>query len=65
MLSGKYPGPGELYALEQWAHRERSKVMAQLLIAGVSAVKSFLLRGFVALSGTSAQMVRKHVVHHA
>ncbi len=61
-----YPSTAELYALEQWARRERSKALAQALIAGGSAVKSFLARGFaVALSGPSAQTVPKHVVHHA
>jgi hypothetical protein len=61
-----YPTAAELYALEQWAHRERSKGLARLLVAGASSVKSFLARGFAfALNGTSARMVRKHVVHHA
>jgi hypothetical protein len=66
MKDFKSPAAGELYALEQWAHRERSEALARALVAGASAVKSFLARGFAfALSGPSAQTVRKHVVHHA
>jgi hypothetical protein len=66
MKDFKYPTPAELYALEQWAHRERSKALARALLAGASAVKSFLARALAfALSGPSAQTVRKHVVHHA
>ena len=66
MKDFKYPSSAELYALEQWAHRERSNALARALVAGASAVKSFLARGLaLALSGTSACMVREHVVHHA
>jgi hypothetical protein len=66
MKNFKYPSPAELYALERWAHRERSNAMARLLVAGASAVKSFLARGLAfALRGPSAQAVRKQVVHHA
>ena len=61
----KYPSFAELYALEQWAHRERSKALARLLVAGASGVKSFLARGFaMASSGPSAHTSRK-VVHNA
>ena len=66
MKNFKYPTPGELYALEQWAHRERSKEMARLLVAGASAVKSFLARGLAfALRAPGAYAARKQVVHHA
>ena len=66
MKDFKYPTPEELYALDQRAHRERSKALARLLLHGASAVKSFLARGFaLALGGTSANTVREHVVHHA
>ena len=66
MKDFKYPTAAELYALEQWAHRERSAALARMLVAGASAVKSFLARALAsALSGPSAQTVRKHVVHHA
>ena len=66
MKDFKYPTPDELYAFDQWAHRERSKALARLLLDGASAVKSLLARGFaLALSGPSANAVREHVVHHA
>jgi hypothetical protein len=66
MKDFKYPSPAELYAFDQWAHRERSKALARMLIAGASAVKTLLVRGFAfALSGPSAQSVRNQVVHHA
>ena len=66
MKDFKYPSPEELYALEQWAHRERSKALAQLLIAGASAAKSALARGIAfALRGPSANSVRAQVVQHA
>jgi len=66
MKDFKYPTAAELYAFEQWAHRERSEALARLLVAGASAVKAFLARSFAfALSGPSAQTVRKQVVHHA
>ena len=66
MQDFQYPSLEELYAFEQWAHRERSKALARLLVAGASAVKSFLARGFaLALSGPSAHAVREQVVHHA
>lgn len=66
MKDFKYPSSEELYALEQWARRERSKALTRAIVAGASALKAFLARGFaLALSRTSARTVRKHVVHHA
>jgi hypothetical protein len=53
----KYPTPAELYALEQWAHRERSRALAQLL-------KTFFSKLF-ASRGPSADIVQKHAAHHA
>jgi hypothetical protein len=61
MKDFKYPSPEELYAFEQWARHQRSKELARILIAGASAVKSLLARGFA----PSANTVRQHVVHHA
>ncbi len=63
-IKGNYPTPEELYALEQWAHRERSKAAARLIVSAVSAVKSLLIRALT-VRGPSADTVRKHVVHHA
>ena len=53
----RYPTPDELYALEQWAHRERSKALAKLL-------KGFF-RKLVSFKGPSARNVQRHVAHHA
>jgi hypothetical protein len=60
-IKGNYPTPEELYALEQWARRERSKAAAQLILAGASRLKSFVAR----ILAPSATTVRRHVVHHA
>src|SRR6266850_1018288 len=60
-IKGNYPTPEELYALEQWAHRERSKAVAKLLAAGASKLRAFVVRTLA----PSAHTVRKHVVHHA
>ena len=60
-IKGSYPTPEELYALELWAHRERSKEVARLIAAGVSKLKSLVAR----ILAPSAHTVRKHVVHHA
>ena len=53
----RYPTPDELYALEQWAHRERSKALAKLL-------KGFFGKLF-ASRGPSAKNVHRHVANHA
>ena len=60
-IKGNYPTPDELYALEQWAHRERAKAVAQIIVAGASKLKSLVAR----VLAPSARTVRKHVVHHA
>jgi hypothetical protein len=60
-IKGSYPNPDELYALEQWAHRERSKALANLLMAGAAKASAFVVR----ILAPSARTVRKHVVHHA
>jgi hypothetical protein len=60
-LKGNYPTPEELYALNQWAHRARSKAVARLIIAGASKLKSLVAR----ILAPSATTVRRHVVHHA
>ena len=60
----RYPTPAELYALEQWAHRERSKALARLIAAGAQALKKLFVRAF-ALRGPSADSVQKQVAHHA
>jgi len=64
MFRGEYPTPEELYALEQWAHRERSKALAQLIVSGAEALKKLFVRAF-ALRGPSAESVCKQVAHHA
>ena len=56
-----YPTPEELYALEQWAQRERSKALARLLLSAFSKVNEFLRKAFA----PSAKTVQKHAVHHA
>ena len=53
----QYPTGDELYALEQWARRERSKAMARLLKGFFSKVLSF--------KGPSAKNVQRHAAHHA
>ena len=60
-IKGSYPTPEELYALDQWAHRERSKAVARLVVAGAAKLKSLVAR----VLAPSAATVRKHVVHHA
>jgi len=60
-LKGNYPTPEELYALKQWAHRERSKAVARLVVAGASKLSSLVAR----ILAPSATTVRRHVVHHA
>jgi hypothetical protein len=57
MKEFRYPTPEELYALEQWAHRERSKVLAKLLKGFFSKMFSF--------RGPSAETVQRHAAHHA
>jgi len=53
----KYPTADELYALEQWARRERSKALARILKGFFSKVLSF--------KGPSAKNVQRHVAYHA
>lgn len=60
-LKGKYPSPEELYALEQWAHRERSEALARLLVSAAKTLKEFVARAIA----PSAHTVRKHAVNHA
>ena len=63
---GNYPTAEELYALEQWARRERDRALARSFAAVASTVKSFFVRGFATVfSGAGARTVRKHVVRHA
>jgi hypothetical protein len=51
-----------LYALEQWARRQRSKAMAELIQAGFARVKPFLRNVF---SSSKAKSVQRHAGHHA
>jgi hypothetical protein len=62
MKDFKYPTAEELYALEQWAHRQRSKAVAQLIKAGFAQTKLFLRGVF---SSSSAKSVQRHAGHHA
>ena len=61
MKDVKYPTAAELYALEQWAQRERAKAQAELLRAAFSAVKKLFRRALA----PSAATVQKHTAHHA
>ena len=61
MKDFKYPTPEELYALEQWAHRERSKALARILLSAFSMVNGFFSKAFA----PSAKTVQKHAAHHA
>ena len=60
-IKGNYPTPDELYALEQWAHSERSKALANLFVSGATKMRAFVVR----ILAPSALTVRKHVVNHA
>jgi hypothetical protein len=62
MKDFKYPTGEELYALEQWARRQRSKAMAELIQAGFARVKPFLRNVF---SSSKAKSVQRHAGHHA
>jgi hypothetical protein len=53
----RYPNPQELYALEQAAHRARSKEIRRLALGAARAGKALLARAIAALGA------RK--VHHA
>ena len=61
-----YPTGEELYALEQWARRERDRALARSLAAVASVVKAFFVRGLaIAFTGPGARTTRKHGVRHA
>lgn len=60
----RYPSPAELYALEAKARRERAEVMARLIVAAASGVKSLFVQ-LLAIRGPSANDVQKQVAHHA
>jgi hypothetical protein len=55
MKQFRYPTPEELYALEQWAHRERSKALAQMLKG--------LFRKIFSSSRPSSKTVRRDTAH--
>lgn len=59
-----YPSPAELYALEQAARRERALAMGRLVATAGRSLKALFVRAF-AVSGPSADTVRKQVAHHA
>jgi len=59
-----YPTPGELYALEQSARRERARAQIRLARAAISAVRSFADRVF-SVRGPSAHDVHRQVARHA
>jgi hypothetical protein len=65
----KYLSPEELYALERWAHRERSRVMGELIRRGAVALKTRIVRAAASLHafarrGPSARIVSRHAVNH-
>ncbi len=66
MSEFKVPSPAELYALEQWARRERAKAQARLFLSAVGALKALAVRAARAVTrAPSAAEVSKQVVHHA
>jgi hypothetical protein len=54
--------PGELYAFEQWARRERARAQARLIQAGARWVSGALKSLF--FHGPTARNVRRQVIHH-
>ena len=64
MKQQRLPTPGELYALEQWAYRERSRAIARLIVAGAHALKALLARA-VATRAPTAEEISRQVVRHA
>src|SRR3954465_7999626 len=60
-----HPTSAQLYALEQFARRERARAQARLIMAAASAVKGFLVR-VLAYSerGPSASNIERQVAHH-
>src|SRR5262252_6648235 len=68
MSSYKYPSAEELYALERWAHRERARAQARLILAGAKAVTGLVAsaaRKIIASRGPTARQISRQVVHHA
>ena len=60
----RIPSPEELYALEQWAHRERSKALARLIVVGAKALKELVVKTLTS-RGPTARGIRRQVVRHA
>jgi hypothetical protein len=61
-----HPSTARLYALEQYARRERARAQARLIMAAASAVKRFLVRGLAFFErGPSASNIQRQVAHHA
>jgi hypothetical protein len=61
-----HPTSAQLYALEQYARRERALAQARLIKAAASAVKRFFVRALAYRSrGPSASNIRRQVAHHA
>ena len=66
MSKFRIPSPNELYALEQWARRERAKAQARLFLSAIAAVKALATRALQSISRVpSASEIRKQVVNHA
>ncbi len=64
LKDAKYPTAEELYALEQWARRERDRALARFIAAGALAAKAFFARALTLLR-PSAHAAGKQVVRHA
>src|SRR3954465_8063880 len=61
-----HPTSAQLYALEQYARRERARAQARLIVAAALAVKGFFFRALAYASrGPSASNIQRQVAHHA
>src|SRR3954465_2249262 len=61
-----HPTSAQLYALEQYARRERARAQARLIMAAASAVKAFFVRVHAFFErGPSASNIQRQVAHHA
>jgi hypothetical protein len=61
-----HPTSAQLYALEQFARRERAQAQARLIMAAALAVKGFFVRVLAySRRGPSASNIQRQVVHHA
>src|SRR5260221_14626239 len=66
MSKTNIPSFEELYALEQWARRERAKAQARLFLSAFAAVKALVVRIVRGVARVpAASEIRKQAVNHA